>query len=243
MGAGLGGLAAHGRHPEWALTPYRTIEDLWKDLHAADVIFIDIPIGLRDGGKEERSCDLHARRLLGVPRASSVFPAPCRPALYASDYIEASTINRTMTGRGLSRQSWAIVRKIREVDSLLRNDKRARGVFREVHPELLFWALNGGKAMGFRKGTRAGFEERLSVLENCLPESKNIVDHAKGAFRRADVRPDDVLDALVAALTAFLSRCFSASIPEDPDRDEYGLPMEMVFYAGVQKGKYEGYSK
>src|SRR5437879_3364868 len=42
---------------------------------------IDIPIGLLDG---ERACDKAARRLLGRPRGSSVFPAPCRAALEAT---------------------------------------------------------------------------------------------------------------------------------------------------------------
>jgi len=38
-------------------------------------IGIDIPIGLIDGS---RACDKAARKLLGQPRGSSVFAAPCR---------------------------------------------------------------------------------------------------------------------------------------------------------------------
>ena|SRR5258708_11883904 len=45
----------------------------------AQIIAIDIPIGLPDRGP--RTCDLDAGRLLGQDRASSVFPAPIRPAL------------------------------------------------------------------------------------------------------------------------------------------------------------------
>ncbi len=41
----------------------------------ADVILIDIPIGLLESGTREHQCDYHARRQPGVRRAS-VFPAP-----------------------------------------------------------------------------------------------------------------------------------------------------------------------
>jgi len=55
-------------------------------------IAIDIPIGLLEG---PRVCDKAARKLLGQPRGSSVFPAPCRPALEAQcqrqTYAEASS--------------------------------------------------------------------------------------------------------------------------------------------------------
>jgi len=51
------------------------------------VLAIDIPIGLLDG---PRACDKAARKLLGQPRGSSVFPALSRPALGAQTYPEAS---------------------------------------------------------------------------------------------------------------------------------------------------------
>ena len=71
---------------------------------------IDIPIGLLDGS---RACDKVARRLLGQPRGSSVFPAPCRAAVQAETYAEASVINRQKTGRGLSQQAFHIGSKIK----------------------------------------------------------------------------------------------------------------------------------
>lgn len=40
-------------------------------------VAIDIPIGLLEG---PRACDKAARKLLGQPRGSSVFPAPRRSA-------------------------------------------------------------------------------------------------------------------------------------------------------------------
>jgi predicted RNase H-like nuclease len=41
-------------------------------------------------------------------RASSVFPIPCRKALQASEYKDASNINYQESGKKLSLQSWNI---------------------------------------------------------------------------------------------------------------------------------------
>ena len=64
----------------------------FKELLAcqADLICIDIPIGLMDE-PGQRACDIEARRLLGRPRASSVFPPPCRSALVFNDDYEAAS--------------------------------------------------------------------------------------------------------------------------------------------------------
>jgi len=57
---------------------------LWNRYKSTLLILIDIPIGLRKRGNEERKCDKKARQLLGHRRSSSVFPAPCRTAIYAA---------------------------------------------------------------------------------------------------------------------------------------------------------------
>src|ERR1700687_4864452 len=80
---------------------------------------IDIPIGLLDG---PRACDKAARKLLGQPRGSSVFPAPCRAAVHAATYEKASADNRQKTGRRLSKQAWGIVPKIKQVDDAITPD-------------------------------------------------------------------------------------------------------------------------
>src|SRR5947207_297058 len=72
---------------------------------------IDIPIGLLDGS---RACDKAARKLLGQPRGTSVFAAPCRGALTAKNHAEASETNRQRTTRGLSQQAWGIAAKIKQ---------------------------------------------------------------------------------------------------------------------------------
>ena len=86
----------------------------WLRERAPDLacVGIDIPIGLLEG---PRTCDKAARKPLGQPRGSSVFPAPCRPAL-AQAYAEASSINRRRTKTGLSQQAWGVAPKIKQVD-------------------------------------------------------------------------------------------------------------------------------
>lgn len=192
----------------------------------ASVILVDIPIGL-PGEAASRDCDTEARKLLGR-RASSVFPAPCRAALEAESYEAACEVNERYTGRRLSLQCWNIVPKIREVDALLRAPGRARLRLRESHPELCFAALNGGRPMSSGKKSEAGFEERLAVLSKRWRPAGLAVEQALAAYKRSDVGRDDVLDAMVLAVTASLPAGRRKSLPARPRRDEKGLRMEMV---------------
>lgn len=105
-------------------------------------IAIDVPIGLLDGS---RACDKAARKLLGQPRGTSVFPAPCRSSLSGANHANAAAINKRITGRALSRQAWSIVPKIKQVDDVI-TPTCQEWVF-EVHPEISFWALAGGTPM------------------------------------------------------------------------------------------------
>src|SRR5271156_3342724 len=133
----------------------------WLREHPPDLacVGIDIPIGLLAG---PRACDKAARKLLGQPRGSSVFPAPCRPALGAQTYAEASSINRQKTTMGLSQQAWGIAPKIKQVDDAITSDCQ-RWAF-EVHPEVCFWVLAGERPMAHGKKTKAGVSERLDLL-------------------------------------------------------------------------------
>ena len=123
---------------------------------------IDIPIGLFD---RPRACDIAARRLLGSPRRNSVFPAPCRAALSASNHATASACNRRTTGKGLTIQSWCIGPKIKQVDDAITANCQYWAF--EVHPELCFWALNGRSPMRNKKKSKQGVAERL-VIEQYL---------------------------------------------------------------------------
>lgn len=63
-----------------------------------------------------RACDQAARARLGVPRQNSVFSAPCRQTLDSPDFASASAINRRLSGKGITRQLWGILPKIKSVD-------------------------------------------------------------------------------------------------------------------------------
>jgi len=214
----------------WEVEVFPDVFRLWEKYSGAWVILIDIPIGLRERGHEERKCDKRARELLGPPRASSVFPAPCRSAIHARSYREAGDINELMTGRRLSLQTWSIAPKIREVDELLLSDKAASLRFREIHPEICFRAF-AGHSMEHSKKRAEGRLERTEVLQSIYPGTAGILEHARSTYGRREAATDDILDALAAAVTAMLGGQRLGSIPEAAEFDSRGLRMEMVYHA------------
>ncbi|WP_176560075.1 DUF429 domain-containing protein [Brevibacillus dissolubilis] len=217
------------------LTVFTSIEHLFMTYaESAALILIDMPIGLPDASLPVRECDNLARKLLDAKRKSSVFPVPSRPAVYAEAYGEANARNRETVGRGLSRQSWQITQKIREVDQFLHKYPEARGRLREAHPELCFHGLNGGHSMAHNKKTQDGYSERLRVLRSYVAEAENFIGEALSRYLRKDVARDDLVDALVLAVTAQAAStdCYRlqlVSVPADPPSDAHGNRMEIVY--------------
>ena len=205
----------------WRVSP--SLDHLARVLPDASVIAIDVPIGLPPEGP--RACDVAARRLLGR-RHSSVFPAPIRPMLAASSHAEACTIGRGIDGRGISLQAWAILPKILEVDSAVRAQPELRRRVREVHPEVCFHAMSGGRGMEHSKSKPPGRAERLALLHREFPGT---VDRALAERRSLHCALDDLLDAFAALWTACrIARGIAVILPERPEYDAEGLPMEMV---------------
>jgi predicted RNase H-like nuclease len=190
---------------------------------------VDVPIGLRGSERDQRRCDVEARAKLGA-RGSSVFPAPCRSALAFTSYEAASAENHRCTGRRLSKQSFAIMPRILDVEEYLRQSWATGPVIREMHPEVCFWAL-ATRPMAHAKRTEEGAAERLAVLSRHLPAAPAIVAEVMSAHRRSAVQRDDVIDALAGAVTALVGVLKLRTLPETPERDRRNLRMEMV-YAG-----------
>jgi predicted RNase H-like nuclease len=187
------------------------------------VIGIDIPIGLPEQGARE--CDILARKILGRGRASSVFPAPPRAVLEAGTYGEACQARFRIEQEMISRQAWGIVPKVREVDELLRGRPMLQGVFREVHPEVSFTRLAGGKPMQKPKKTVPGSLARRALLE---PLYAAAVDEALATRDRRACSSDDVLDAFAVLWTAErIAEGSSISLQSTPPMDGYGLRMEI----------------
>ena len=176
---------------------------------------IDIPIGLAP--RDPRACDLAARRLLG-PRRSSVFPAPARGVLGATSYEDACARSRRACGKGISRQLYNILDKIRTVDALL-SPRLQRQLF-EMSPELSFAAL-AGAPMPANKRTAAGRTAREEALLSAFGEQVGREPPPTG------VKRDDVLDALVGAWTA-RRRAAGRHRQLGGETDERGLRMEII---------------
>lgn len=192
----------------------------------ATVIALDMPIGLTDQGP--RACDLAARRLLGRPRASSVFPAPIRAALQTPSRAEAHRITQARDGRGVGCQAWNIYGHVRAWDALLRRDAAARGKVFEVHPEVCFFALNGLAPLPRGKKSPEGQGERRRLL--CHAFGRPAVEAALAELGDGRFGVDDFHDALAALWSArriFLGQ--ARSLPEAPPRDRYGLPMAIWY--------------
>jgi predicted RNase H-like nuclease len=180
---------------------------------AAEVIAVDIPIGLPD--KEgTRRCDVEVRKVLR-PFGSRVFPAPVRATLpYVDDYPGACAESRRTCGKALSKQAWHILDKIAEADELA-DDPRLH----ECHPEAAF-ALMGDGVIGDSKKTPGGRAERLRRLRIWLP------DISDGEIPRGD----DALDALACAWSAMRYATGAArSWPQgDPPADARRRPMRII---------------
>ena len=131
-------------------------------------VCIDIPIGLSDDGS--RACDREARQLLGA-RRSSVFSVPPRLALPEASYAEINAASKRHCGRGISKQAFYLLPKIREAERLLRSSPERYAGWLETHPELCFCALNGGIPMGDNKKTDAGYRQRRSLLERQISQN------------------------------------------------------------------------
>ncbi len=154
-------------------------------------------------------------------RRSSIFPAPVRAVLAATNYEEACAISRATCARAISRQLFNILPKIREVDALMTPERQRHLV--EMSPELSL-ALLGGAPMTHSKLTSAGRAERMRVLAASF--DRDVLErHA--AHPPAGAKVDDVLDAFAGAWTA---RRVAAGehlcLGGEPDRR--GLRMEVV---------------
>ncbi|HEY6943138.1 DUF429 domain-containing protein [Dokdonella sp.] len=186
----------------------------------AAVIAVDVPIGLPDRGR--RASDAAARAFLGRPRASSVFSAPVRGVLGATTYAEALQLHRHFDdGRGLSAQAFGILPKIRAWDDLLRHDGAARARVFEIHPEVSFAALDGGRGLAAGKKTADGREQRLALLGRAFDEAR--VRAVLAAVPRRLAAPDDVLDAFAALWSAErIAVGVACSLPARPAPDANG---------------------
>ena len=204
-----------------------TISDIEKQEIRPRIVCIDVPIGLLEhAAKGGRECDQEARARLGQPRARSVFSPPVRPALSARSYKGALRRNRASSQEriGISQQAYGIFGKIAEVDAFM-TPQRQQNIF-EVHPEVTFCAVNGGRAFTESKKSKAGMTRRLQALTRLYGP---LVSELVEAHRSSLVARDDIVDAMVTTWTAErLLKTREERLPGKPVRDGRGLRMEIV---------------
>jgi predicted RNase H-like nuclease len=187
------------------------------------VIAVDMPIGLPARiGPGGRGPERAVRALLGK-RQSSVFPVPSREAIYALTYRDACRLALATSDppRSVQKQLFLIGPKIREVDGAFRADATLAARVFEVHPELAFWRLNGDRPLALPKKVKPGLALRRRLLIAAgFPRAVVHAPSPKGAGF------DDLLDALAcAAIARRIHAGIARPFPEEPQRDEYGLPM------------------
>ena len=228
-----------------------SFEEIVKYYSSAELILVDVPIGIPVGRREGRACDKAARKKISGIRSSfssSVFRVPTRDAV-ADRMInglqreEAHQCEKKRTTKpGINRQSWSIIPQIFEVDGVLAKLGKQGKNIREVHPEVCFWALNGKKALQHKKDQPEGEAERIRILEArpIEPRTREILADALVKYQ-GKAAPDDILDALAAAVTARLgtqvgplqtlpARIGGIPVEVDLSVPDGGLPMEMVYY-------------
>lgn len=199
----------------------RSAAELFERAGELAALAIDIPIGIPEAGA--RPADREARALLG-PRRNSVFPAPVRAALEATDYRDASERSFRAQGKRLSKQAYHLIPKIREIDAALRADARMAARVHEVHPEVSFTLLNDGVPMPAAKKSAEGRAARLALVEREFPGAFGAI---RGRYPKKEMQDDDILDALAALWSAErIAAGRALTIPAGPRRfDPLGLPM------------------
>jgi predicted RNase H-like nuclease len=177
------------------------------------LVGIDMPIGLLDG--PPRACDVAARRYLGRA-GSSVFPAPPRAALAHVEYQSALAAARSATGRGISKQTFNIMKKVVELDRQI--DARNQRFIIEVHPECTFKTLNGDEGLPSKKS-----DEGRQIRRQLLSDHFEITASApKGAAL------DDMLDAYAVLWSVQRFRRGEHRVFGDGQRDARGIEMRIV---------------
>ncbi len=226
-----GGWLAAFLQPQGDAVRLAVIRDFAAVLAAPErpaAVAVDMPIGLPERtGPGGRAAENAVRPLLGE-RQSSVFSVPSRAAIYAPDYREACALAFATSDppRRVSKQLYMIAPKIREVDAALRGAPAPEARVFESHPELVFWRLNGERALALPKKVKGKPHPAGLVLRRGLLRAAGVPTEVLELPPPRGCGPDDVLDALACALTARRLHAGAARpFPNPPPRDAYGLPM------------------
>ena len=161
-----GWIACVLNHGEFRFERFDSLEQLVSHYPEFDAFLIDMAVGLRSSADQLRPDDL-ARKELGQ-KSSSIFPIPCRQAVYADSEEEQKQTNIRILGKSHSKQTVHIIPKIKELDEYLSLHPEYKNRILESHPEVDFARLNGSVVMT-RKKEYPGFSDRAAILKGICP--------------------------------------------------------------------------
>ena len=147
-------------------------------------------------------------------------------------YEEINLASKAQCGKGVSKQAFYLLPKIRETEALLRSSYSDDTDWLETHPELCFSSFNGAMPMEGNKKTDAGFRERKTVLARHIPARTidRLLRDLMASVPRAQCARDDMVDALVCGLAARLDAAGRGCLPPGGQEfDEVGLPMRICY--------------
>jgi predicted RNase H-like nuclease len=203
---------------------FRSMTDILQHYPKMVACAVDIPIGLPEqkaqGGRE---ADRMGRKLLGK-RSSALFSPPLRAWLELQDYEVVRKL-------GVSRQSFLIWPKIRDLDTTITPDLQERIV--EAHPEMVFSALHG-EPLVTHKRSQLGQNQRIQLLEQrtdgFFSNTRALCEDLLAQTKRKYFGVEDILDACALAWVAWKYNQGKASrVPSAPPCDERGLRMEIWY--------------
>jgi predicted RNase H-like nuclease len=177
-----------------------------------DLVAVDMPIGLPDAWG--RAADRAARSYIR-PRGACIFSAPPRSLLAYDTYTDANAAAKADYGCGLTRQTFNLFEKLRDVDAVIDATNQHR--FAEASPECSFRALTGSVLAP--KRTPAGRRARLVALE---------AEFGPIDVRLPGARPDDVLDAYALLWTAQRHEAGTSVCLAGDETDGRGLVMRII---------------
>jgi predicted RNase H-like nuclease len=153
-------------------------------------------------------------------------------ALASLSYEEINRASKAHCGKGVSKQAFYLLPKIREAEALLRSSRHYGLDWLETHPELCFSGLNDGVPMDENKKTDAGYRERRRALARHIPVQAvdRLLHNLMTSVPRAQCARDDMLDALVCGVVARFDASGRDCLPKgEQEFDELGLPMRICY--------------
>ena len=219
-----GWISAIWKQGKLQIEKFSTVTDIVNRYPDMDECLIDMVIGL-PSNKEHVRPDTYARHII-KERGSTIFPVPCRQAVYAKTVSEAYDENVRVLGKKFTPLTVGVMPKMRELDSFFQKNPQYKNVIKESHPEVCFARLNG-KTILSKKSEIDGMEERIHLLKKYIPELS--VTKIASLAKQYKCNVDDIVDAICLTVTANLvGQGHFETIPENPMLDDEQLYMQMV---------------